>query len=1119
VPRRCPPEALEISTGTDRGETARGDDLAAGAHSVSVGYNRVVTAPLEHLLDDLNPAQREAVTAGDGPLLVLAGAGSGKTRVIAYRIAWLLGRGDVSPRNLLAVTFTNKAAGEMARRVERLLLPVGLKPPLIATFHSACVRILRQHGSHLGLPATFTIYDEDDRLALVKECLKEGELADRSFTPSAAVHRISYLKNQMVAVTEALREARGPWEQKAALVYSRYEKRLRETGAVDFDDLLLLVVRLFTEIPAALAYYRSLWRYVLVDEYQDTNRAQYRIIRLLTEEHRNVCVVGDSDQCLVEGTLVVTPEGPRPIETLKQGDHVIAGSGWGATRTAPVEAVRRSKFDGTIVSIKTDDGHELRATPNHMMFARLEPDPNRHYVYLMYQQRLGYRIGVTRGVRSGAAKTIASGLQVRTNGESADAAWVLAACESGADARYLEAYFSAQYGLPTAVFHVRGRRMALTQAQIDGLYADVDTRARAELLMRDLFLFAEYPHHRPAARRTEEVCRRFVYFTMFGDPRPHRWHEHRIQLVTSGESLRHAMAAVARTRPGTRRTWRVETARTHYDEGMAFARDLCRAGDLDLVRRARLTPARAFQFMPASHLRPGMIVPVLRGGQIHEARVSAIGFHGYTGAVYDLTVRDLRNYCAGGLVVHNSIYKWRGADIRNILDFEEDYPGTTVIRLEQNYRSTKNVLALAAGVIAHNVQRKDKTLWTENADGEPARLYRAWDEHDEASFVAQAIAKTRADGVPWSGVAVFYRTNAQSRVLEDALRRARIPYVIVGGVRFYERREIKDTLAYLRLILNPADDVAFRRAIAAPSRGIGPTTLARLDEEAARQSRPLLAVAATPPGDVRGKAHGVLEAFAALVGRLAAQRGDLAPPAFIDLVLDQSGYREALRAERAPEAEARLENLEELIAAAEDFTHGEAQPTLEGFLDSVALMSDVDELKDADSRVTLMTLHSAKGLEFPAVFLTGLEEGVFPHARSLDDPDEIEEERRLCYVGITRAKERLTLSWALHRRIHGYGVGEPSRFLREMPEEHVLPLNAGRVQEPAALAAREVPRYEPEEESWPIRVGARVRHARFGDGLVVGVERDGADTIVTVGFASVGRKRLSLQYAQLEELS
>jgi DNA helicase-2/ATP-dependent DNA helicase PcrA len=718
-----------------------------------------VSAALEHLLDDLNPPQRDAVLAGDGPLLVLAGAGSGKTRVIAHRIAHLLGVRGLDPRHVLAVTFTNKAAGEMARRVEALLAPVGLRPPLIATFHAACVRILRQHGEQVGLPRHFTIYDED-RAALVKECMKEGELADRAFTPSAAGHRISYLKNQMVSVQEALREARGPWEQKAALVYSRYEKRLRETGAVDFDDLLLRVVQLFTDVPEGLAYYRGLWRHVLVDEYQDTNRAQYRIIRLLTDEHRNVCVVGDSDQ---------------------------------------------------------------------------------------------------------------------------------------------------------------------------------------------------------------------------------------------------------------------------------------------------------------------------------------------------------------------SIYKWRGADIHNILDFEKDFPGTRVVKLEQNYRSTQRILAIASAVIDHNLQRKEKTLWTKNAEGEPAAVYRGWDEHEEANFVAQAILKTRADGVPWHGVAVFYRTNAQSRVLEDALRRARIPYVIVGGVRFYERKEIKDTLAWLRLAINPSDDVAFRRAIQAPSRGVGATTLARLDEVALDQARPLLALAAAPPVDVRGKARAGLEDFAATVSRLAAQRGALTPPAFIDLVLQASGYRKALEQDRSPEAEGRLENLEELVAAAEDFTHATGEATLEAFLDSVALMSDVDELKDAESRVTLMTLHSAKGLEFPVVFLTGLEEGVFPHARSMNDPEQIEEERRLCYVGITRAERRLFLSYAVHRRIHGYGVGEPSRFLREMPEEHLTLLNAARP-EPTFAAPREVPRYEPEEEAWPIRVGARVRHARFGEGLVVGVERDGADVIVTVGFASVGRKRLSLQYAHLEEL-
>jgi len=727
--------------------------------AVSIRYNRKVL-DREALLSDLNPPQREAVTAGDGPLLVLAGAGSGKTRVIAHRIAWLLGVRGVHPRHVLAVTFTNKAAGEMARRVEDLLAPAGIRAPLIATFHAACVRILRAHIRRLGYSPHFTIYDEDDRLALVKECMRELDLTDRMWTPAALVHRISAAKNQMVSVEEVEHAARGPREEKIGELYRCYQARLAAASAVDFDDLLLLTVRLFEEVPEVLRRYRDLWTHVLVDEYQDTNRAQYRIIRQLTGEHRNVCVVGDADQ---------------------------------------------------------------------------------------------------------------------------------------------------------------------------------------------------------------------------------------------------------------------------------------------------------------------------------------------------------------------SIYRWRGADIRNILDFETDYPGTRVIRLEQNYRSTKRILAIAAAVIDNNVARKEKTLWTENAEGERAQVYRAWDEHEEANFVAQGIRAARSAGTPWDDVAVFYRTNAQSRVLEDALRRGGIPYVIIGSVRFYERKEIKDALAYLRLVVNPADDVAFRRAVQAPGRGIGRATLGRLDDVAAREGRPLSAVAAAPPADVTGKPRRALEDFAALVASLAARRVGAAVPAFIDEVLTASGYREDLRRERSSEAEARLENLEELIAAAEDHARSQDDPTLEDFLDGVALVSDVDELPDGTRGVTLMTLHSAKGLEFPVVFLTGMEEGVFPHARSMASTDEVEEERRLCYVGVTRAKERLAISYALHRRMHGYGLGEPSRFLLEMPEEHLTLLGAaGR--EPRRDAPVEEPQLDAGGDDLPLKVGARVRHGRWGEGLVVGVERSGGDTLVTVRFASVGRKQLSLQYARLEEI-
>ncbi|MEK7364024.1 MAG: 3'-5' exonuclease, partial [candidate division NC10 bacterium] len=433
------------------------------------------------------------------------------------------------------------------------------------------------------------------------------------------------------------------------------------------------------------------------------------------------------------------------------------------------------------------------------------------------------------------------------------------------------------------------------------------------------------------------------------------------------------------------------------------------------------------------------------------------------------------------------IYRFRGATLRNILDFEHDYPGTRVIRLEQNYRSTKRILAIASTVIANNAGRKGKTLWTENAEGQRACVYRAWDENEEAAFVAATIGRLRAEGVDEREMAIFYRTNAQSRVLEDALRRSTIPYVIVGGVRFYERREIKDALAYLRLAINPADDVAFKRAIAAPSRGIGRATLARLEEVARREKVPLLETCGRLGDEVAAKPRRALEDFARLIADLRERKSGLSLPALIDETLIRSGYRDALRAERTADAEGRLENLEELVAAAEEFQHTRESATLEEFLDTVALLSDLDEWSADRGVVTLMTIHSAKGLEFPVVFLTGMEEGVFPHVKSMDDPEELEEERRLCYVGLTRAKRQHYLSYALHRRLHGYGLGEPSRFLLEIPEEQLTLLNARGTPPHPPLS----PGGEREDDDLPYRVGARLRHARWGEGLLVGIERQG----------------------------
>jgi DNA helicase-2/ATP-dependent DNA helicase PcrA len=733
----------------------------------------------EQILADLNPPQEEAVLHTEGPLLILAGAGSGKTRVITRRIAHLIAACGVQPWQILAVTFTNKAADEMRSRVEVMLGARGLNV-WVGTFHSTCLRILRKWAHALGLRHAFVVYDEDDSLSLIRDCLRELNFTERSLNPRAAASRISRAKNDLLTPGDYSGMAGDFIEEKVSRVYPMYQERLRASHALDFDDLLLEAVRLFQTCPEALAYYQDMWRYVLVDEYQDTNRAQYHLVNLLAARHGNLCVVGDDDQ---------------------------------------------------------------------------------------------------------------------------------------------------------------------------------------------------------------------------------------------------------------------------------------------------------------------------------------------------------------------SIYKWRGADLNNILDFERDHAGCAVIRLEQNYRSTQHILDAASAVVARNVGRKGKRLWTENAHGEPLTLFQAADEGDEADFVARTVRDLMLrEGRGLDDFAVFYRTNAQSRVLEDALRRDRTPYVIVGGVRFYERKEIKDILAYLRLLANPDDSVALKRVINVPARGLGATTVQRLEGFAVAEKISLLeacrraaAKRLLPPKQVAA-----LEGLCDLLDRLRARVEGATVADLAALVIGETGYADDLQAQHTLEADSRLENLRELVTAAKQFHDRSDDRSLAAFLDSVALIADIDQLAEGQGAVTLMTLHSAKGLEFPVVFITGMEEGVFPHARAFTDAAELEEERRLCYVGMTRAKERLFLSAAVRRQLYGNGnYNLPSRFLDEIPPELMHRI------EPALGPLRRQFREWAEEDEAPaparpgrnggrpagtadepfvdfLAVGARVRHPDWGVGVIRERIGDGEDLKIVVSFAGVGRKKLAAKFAPLQ---
>ena len=740
------------------------------------------------LAADLNERQSEAVFHSGGPLLVLAGAGSGKTRVLTYRLAHLIETRQVRPHQTLAITFTNKAAGEMKERVAGLLGPVSTYM-WVCTFHSACARLMRYEAPRLGYRTNFTIYDEDDSTRLIKHCLEDLRHDIKRFPPRAVHSLISDAKNRLIDVDDFAKGqqgADGSWSaddeasglvEVAAQVYHRYQRRLLEQNAFDFDDLIMRSVDVLQLFPERLQYYRDQFRHVLVDEYQDTNRAQYMLVKLLTEEHRQVTVVGDDDQ---------------------------------------------------------------------------------------------------------------------------------------------------------------------------------------------------------------------------------------------------------------------------------------------------------------------------------------------------------------------SVYSWRGADIRNILNFEDDFPDAKVVTLDQNYRSTTTILDAANALVSNNRKRKPKNLWSERGVGVPVAIFECRDEHEEARLVCDEIVRVLRER-PASDVAVFYRVNAQSRVLEDMLVRQGVGYRVFGGTKFYQRAEIKDLLAYLRVMMNSTDDLSLLRVINTPRRGLGDVAIGRLQNYATENQvslREALLHVADVPGITSGAADSCLRLGEGFVCWAESAEEKSRAADLVRTVLKGSGLLDSLKAERTLEAEGRIENLEEFVGVAEEFDRMNPEGTIADFLQEISLYADIDGFQEGQAAITLMTLHNAKGLEFPVVLITGMEEGLFPHSRSLDE-QRLEEERRLCYVGMTRARDRLYLSHARSRTLHGgAGYKLPSRFLSELPgrlleyrETSVYSSRLANRQSPSVQSSSARPGVAPQPRAASSGHGAaeaglapgdKVVHAKFGEGVVLGLEPGG---IVRVFFSALGeQKRLLLEYAPLRRL-
>ncbi|NYE57005.1 DNA helicase PcrA [Carboxydothermus ferrireducens] len=715
---------------------------------------------MEKLLATLNPAQREAVTHVEGPLLVLAGAGTGKTRVLTFRVAHLLYRKMAYPHEILAITFTNKAAREMKERVERLISG-SAREIWISTFHSFALRILRNDIEKLGFSRDFTVYDEEDQLQVIKECLKELNIDDKRFAPKAIAYHISSAKDKLISPRQYRDDADDLFKEKVAIIYNMYQEKLNKNNALDFDDLLYYAVRLFENYPRVLEYYQRRFKYILVDEYQDTSHAQYRLVNLLAQKHRNLCVVGDPDQ---------------------------------------------------------------------------------------------------------------------------------------------------------------------------------------------------------------------------------------------------------------------------------------------------------------------------------------------------------------------SIYSWRGADITNILNFERDYPEAKVVILKENYRSTQKILDAANAVIAKNRMRKEKEIFSVKEPGHPVYFYPAVDEKDEAAFVALTIESLVKSGeYNYKDIALLYRTHALSRNFEEAFMQRGIPYVIFGGRRFYDRKEIKDIIAYLRIVANPYDKVSLKRIINEPKRGIGEASIAKIEAYADETGLPigLLLLRDEALALVSGKTRKALKEFGEMLLWFRELKDRISVTKLTEEILERSSYLPALKAEDTMEARARIENLNEFLTVTQAFERESEDKSLEAFLATISLLTDADIEEGGENRVRMMTLHAAKGLEFPVVFLVGLEEGIFPHSRAIFsiDPQELEEERRLCYVGITRAQKRLYLTRAWRRTVYGRtDFNEPSRFLDEIPEELIESLleTVSGVNEAAKTLSP-----GREKQNWAFSPGDRVSHKKFGVGTVLEVKPKEGDVIIKVRFEGGEVKELLGSFAPL----
>ena len=1055
---------------------------------------------LSPLLASLNEPQQQAVLHDQGPVLIFAGAGSGKTNALTKRIAYLIQERYVRPYNILAVTFTNKAAAEMKERISNLVGDLAMRELWAGTFHSLCARCLRERGSQIGLDKNFVIYDDGDQISLVKEAVRELALDDKQFAPRAVLSAISKAKETLQTPDDILNDfSASPYERAVGKAYQLYQQKMTLSNALDFDDLIMKTVQLLRESEKAREHYQNRFHYVHCDEFQDVNDSQYQLLMLFSGKHKNICVVGDDDQCVVEGTPILTPNGYVPVEQIKEGDTVLAACGGTFMAEAIVEKVMVNDYAGPVRNIQTQQGATVRVTPNHVMFGHPATDTPSE---VLLQQGIAWfyedvwdweysedsiRFEMFTAQTKSMQEVLPDGtIRGRVWGEIDPEPKFKVSAGFGPKLNQYDCTFS-NYDEAWDYAKQLQARMNFSEIKMEAVIVGVRMSQQAKFLTR--------------------------------------WHE--LPVVEGQDARGNEFLRCGAKRPMSAFADRETEEELDGDDNLL------------LVREGGHSASAPHSVGIYSHAPNDLAIT--------SSQITSITDEEYTGKTYDLSVANLRNYVAGGIVVHNSIYAFRGANVQIILNFERDFPNATIIKLEQNYRSTRTILDAAYHVVRNNRGRADKRLWTENLEGESIALVEAPNEVEEAVAVVNVVRDGTITGDRnYKDFAVLYRANSQSRALEEQFINYRIPYKIVGGVRFYERREIKDLIAYLRVLMNPYDGLSMRRIINVPARAIGSTTVEKVNVFAGKKEISFWdACRRAHEIDLPARAKNSIHAFVKIVEYLTAKRDTQSVSTLVQNILDTTGYLEDLKKDRTPEAESRVENVGELISVAKEFEQQQSgedgNPSLSAFLENVSLVSDIDSLEDTANSVTMMTLHAAKGLEFPVVFLTGLEEGIFPHFRAMSSQTELEEERRLCYVGITRAKEELYMSYAGSRMIFGNTQRNPvSRFVSEIPMELFLAKSSrrGALQDytptitessrrPESVTA---PKWDdlnrdsarkaaaaPNPKAMPFALGEKVHHAAFGDGFVVGFD---SPTVVKVQFmGSVGMKKLDLGFAKLEKAS